>query len=41
MNILRGTAYVATSFGEPAPAPGSSGEETYCFYNPEDPTCAS
>lgn len=77
MNVLRGTAYVATTiasvlfvvvvvygyvqlsavaeslrnafpgsstsspaYSEPVPDPSSSGEEMYCFYNPEDPTCS-
>jgi hypothetical protein len=27
------------SFSEPTPPPGSTGDEMYCFYNPEDPLC--
>jgi hypothetical protein len=39
-NVFPSSSTSSPSFGEPAPAPGSSGEEMYCFYNPEDPTCS-
>lgn len=37
-NLVPGTASLP-SITEPAPPADASGEEIYCFYNPEDPTC--
>ncbi len=41
INDLQGLFPSAPSFpGDPAgPPAGSSGEEQYCFFNPDDPTC--
>ena len=36
-----GTSSSAPAFSEPAPPADATGEEMYCFYNPEDPMCAS
>lgn len=39
-NIFPSSSTSSPVYSEPTPDPSMSGEEMYCFYNPEDPTCA-
>jgi hypothetical protein len=40
-NVFPGTGVSssAPAFSEPVPPDDATGDEVYCFYNPEDPMC--